>query len=67
VGAKSSGLHCRHGPVDVLIAVCFGIGFLTLLAIAWMGRRRFQESRRLTRALAGLVAQETEKIRRLVR
>ena len=56
-----------HLDIVVLIAVCFAIGFPTLLAIGWMAYRSFAEGHRLTRAVAGLVAQETEKIRRLVR
>ena len=59
-------------PFDlvVVIAACFSIGVAGLIAIGWLAwdtHRSMREGQRLTRAVAALVVQETEKIRTLMR
>jgi hypothetical protein len=51
---------------------CFGFSVLAFVAwLAWdlhrSAQKSFEEGRRMTRAVAGLVVQESEKIRELMR
>ena len=59
-----------HFDLVVVIAVCFSIGLGVLAAVGWMAwdtHRSVKEGQRLTRAVAALVVQETDKIRTLMR
>jgi hypothetical protein len=67
-------MDATHYDIVVVIAVCFSIGLTALAAIAWMAwdthrsmKEGLREGQRLTRAVAGLVVQESEKIRALMR
>ena len=58
-----------HFDLLVVIAVCFAIGLTAFACIAWMAFQIYRLSKRGERgmrALAGLVVQETEKIRELM-
>ena len=62
-----------HFDIVVLIAVCFGFVLVGLGVLAGIGRsinkstkEGYEETKRLTRALGGLVVQETGKIRALM-
>ena len=63
-----------HFDLFVVITVfsCFGLSVLAFLGwLGWRihkeGQKSFEEGRRLTRAVAGLVVQESAKIRELMR
>ena len=59
-----------HFDIAVLITVvsCFGLSILLVVAwMAWDAHKGIQEMQRMTKAVAGLVVQETEKIRELMR
>ena len=63
-----------HFDLFVVITVfsCFGLTVLAFVGwLAWDAHRSaqksFEEGRRMTRAVAGLVVQESEKIRALMR
>jgi hypothetical protein len=59
-----------HFDIAVLITVmsCFGLAVLLVVArMAWDTHKGIQEMQRMTKAVAGLVVQETEKIRELMR
>lgn len=54
--------------VLIIFAGCFGLAVLAFVAyVAWDVHRDMKEARRMTRAVAGLVVQETQKIRDLMR
>ena len=58
-----------HFDLVVVIAVCFAIGLASLAFIAWVAwdvHRSVKRGERGMRALAGLVVQETAKIRDLM-
>jgi hypothetical protein len=63
-----------HFDLFVVITVfsCFGLS--VLLFLGWLGwkahkedQKSLEEARRMTRAVAGLVVQESEKLRELMR
>ena len=63
-----------HFDLFVVITVfsCFGFSVLAFLGwLNWMihkeGQKSHERSERMTRAVAGLVVQESEKIRQLMR
>ena len=63
-----------HFDLFVVITVFSCFGFSGLLFLGWLGWRIHKEGReshargeRMTRAVAGLVVQETDKIRQLMR
>jgi hypothetical protein len=58
--------------VALTVIACFGLTCVIILGwMVWDGKktaeRNFAEARRMTRAVAGLVVQESEKIRELMR
>jgi hypothetical protein len=58
--------------VVIIVFSCFGLSVLACLGwLGWNihreGQKSFAEARRMTRAVAGLVVQESEKIRALMR
>ena len=62
-----------HFDIAVLIAVCLGVGLVGFAFLVWIGRsintstkEGYEETKRLSRALGGLVIQETGKIRDLM-
>ena len=59
-----------HFDIAVLITVfsCVGLTFFTVIVwMAWDAHKGLKEMQRMTRAVAGLVVQETDKIRQLMR
>ena len=63
-----------HFDIAVLITVFSGVGLTALIALGWMAwdahrsaQKSFEEGRRMTRAVAGLIVQESAKIRELMR
>ena len=59
-----------HFDIAVLITVmsCLGLSVLAFVAwMAWDAHKGLREMQRMTRAVAGLVVQETDKIRQLMR
>ena len=59
-----------HFDIAVLITVMSGFGLSVLLFVAWMAwdaHKGLQKMERMTKAVAGLIVQETEKIRELMR
>jgi hypothetical protein len=62
-----------HADLVVLVAVSYAIQVAALFGIGWLvwrgareSKASLTESQRLTRAVAALVVQETEKIRNLL-
>jgi len=54
--------------VLVLVMSCFGLSVLAFTAwVAWDVHKGVKEAQRMTRAVAGLVVQESQKIRDLMR
>ena len=63
-----------HFDIAVLITVFSCVGVTGLIILGWMAwdahksaQKGFEEARRMTRAVAGLVVQESAKIRELMR
>ncbi len=59
-----------HFDIVVILAVCFATGLAGLIAIGWMAwetHKSVKDGQRMTRAVAALVVQESEKIRALMR
>ena len=63
-----------HFDLFVVITVFSCFGFSGLLFLGWLGwkihkesQKSHEEARRMTRAVAGLVVQESAKIRELMR
>ena len=59
-----------HYDLAVLLALVSCVGFTCLTAIMWMAwdaHRGIKEMQRMTKAVAGLVVQESDKIRELMR
>jgi predicted metal-binding membrane protein len=58
-----------HFDIFVAMLVCFGIGFMALIwtmYVAFQIHKSVKHGERMTRAVAGLVVQESEKIRALM-
>ena len=63
-----------HFDIVVMTSILFSIGMLVVVAMFWLvwqshreWKQEFKEMQRMTRAVAGLVVQESEKIRELMR
>lgn len=66
-------LEPTHADLVALVAVSYAVQLSALFGIAWLvwrsareAKASLAESQRLTRAVAALVVQETEKIRLLL-
>ena len=63
-----------HFDITVLIVVMSCLGLSVLCFLGWIlwdihrsSKKSFEEGRRMTRAVAGLIVQESAKIRELMR